>query len=70
MLFPCPIQVNNSLLTTRVFTSFLIMTVVLRVILICDVVFGLVYMYIVLCLCEEIIDSDSDCTQNLIQTKS
>ena len=69
--FRCPIQilVINSLLTTGVFTSFRIMMVVLRMILICDVVFRLVFMYIVLCFCEEIIDSDSDRTQNLIQTK-
>ena len=46
MLFQCPIQViwvNNSLLPTRVFTSFWIKTVVFRMILICDVVFGYVY---------------------------
>ena len=44
MLFPCPIQVNNSLLPTRVFTRFRIKIVVFRMILICDVVFVLVYM--------------------------
>ena len=43
MLFPCQIQVNNSLLPTRGFTSFGIKTVVFRMILICDVVFVLVY---------------------------
>ena len=36
-------QVHNSLLPTRVFTSYRIKTVVFRMILICDVVFGLVY---------------------------
>ena len=44
MLFPYPIQVNNSLLPTRVFTSFRIKMVVFRMILICDVVFGLVFL--------------------------
>ena len=43
MLFPSPIQVNNSLLPTRVFTGYRIKTVVFRMILICDVGFGLVY---------------------------
>ena len=43
MLFPCLIQVNNSLLPTRVFTSYQIKTVAFWMILICDVVFGLVY---------------------------
>ena len=43
-MLPCPIQVNNSLLPTRVFTIYQIKTVVFRMILICDVVFGLVYM--------------------------
>ena len=43
MLFPCLIQVNNSLLQTRVFTSYWIKMVVFRMILICDVGFGLVY---------------------------
>ena len=43
MLFTCPLLVNNSLLPTRVFTSYRIKTVVFRMILICDVVFGLVY---------------------------
>ena len=45
MIFPCPIQVNNSLLPTRVFTSFRIRTIVFRMILICDVVFVLVYTF-------------------------
>ena len=44
MLFPYPIQVNNSLLPTRVFTSFRIKMVVFRMILICEVVFGLVFL--------------------------
>ena len=43
VLFPCPIQVNNSLLPTRVLTSYQINTVVFRMILIYDIVFGLVY---------------------------
>ena len=43
MFFPCLILVNNSLLPTRVFTSYRIKPVVLRMILFCDVVFGLVY---------------------------
>ena len=43
VLFPCPIQVNNSFLPTRLFTSYRIKTIVFRMILICDVVFGLVY---------------------------
>ena len=46
MLFPCPIQVNNSLLPTGVFTGYRIKTVVFRMILICDVVFGLVYRFL------------------------
>ena len=37
------VQVNNSLLPTRVFTSYWIKTVVFRMILICDIVLGLVY---------------------------
>ena len=36
VLFSCPIQVNNSLKPTRVFTSFRIKTIVFRAILICD----------------------------------
>ena len=47
MLFPSPIQVNNSLLPTIVFTSYWIKTVVFRMILICDVGFGLVYILVV-----------------------
>ena len=43
MLFPCPIHVNNSLLPTRVFTSYQIKTVVSRVVLIYDIVLELVY---------------------------
>ena len=42
MLFPCPIQVNNSFLPTRVFTSYRIKTVVFRMVLIYNVVLGLV----------------------------
>ena len=37
------IQVNNSLMPARVFTSFWIKTVAFRMILMCEVVFGLVY---------------------------
>ena len=47
LLFPCPLLVNNSLLPTKVFTSFRIKTVVFRVILICDIVFGLVYKIVI-----------------------
>ena len=51
ILVLCPIQVNNSLLPTRVFTSFRIKTVAFRMVLICDVVFGLVYILYVCDLC-------------------
>ena len=42
VLLPCPIQVNNSFLPTKKFTGSGI-TVACRIILICDVVFGQVY---------------------------
>ena len=47
MLFLCPIQVSKSLLPTIGFTSFRIKTVVFWMILICDVVFVLVFSVIV-----------------------
>ena len=37
VLFPCPIQVNNSLLPARVFITYRIKTVVLRMILILSI---------------------------------
>ena len=43
MLFPYAIQVNNSLMPTRVLTSLRIKTVVFWMILIFDVMFGLIY---------------------------
>ena len=48
VLFLCPIQVNNSLLPTRVFNNYHIATVAFWMILICDVVFGLIYIDIFL----------------------
>ena len=43
VLFSYPIQVNDNLLPTRVFTSFRIKMVVFRMLMICDTVFELVY---------------------------
>ena len=37
MLFPCPKQVNNSFVPTRVFNRFQIKTVAFQMILVCDV---------------------------------